>query len=901
MASVLSEIPGEWAAAGPDGFEKHGKPRVAEMLRAVGLDIVYERAEGDRLYSSSGEILDALGGYGAGLFGHNHPRLVARAKSILEARRPFLAQGSVRSLAGALAAKLSAVVGRTTNKSWVVQLGSTGADATEAAIKHAILERRARASRLDQENRAAHFAFQRLARAGGGRLARDLFARASAITGTTVADVPAVVAAVRRINTERLAVSPLFVALEGAFHGKTTGALSLTYNPSFREPWSAIGPRVHFLPAFDVPAIAPVFESAAITCLRIVLHDDGALDLGDAPFSNIAACFYEPIQGEGGVVAVSDAYARALRDATTKAGVPLVIDEIQSGMGRTGTFLASEAAGVVGDYYLLSKSLGGSLAKISALLVDKQRYDRDLGYLHTSTFVEDDYSSAIALEALALLDEEKLADQARVRGASLVAQLEAVRRRHPESIPEIRGRGLMIGVAFRGSLAAESPFLRVALDQGRLGYLIAGYMLRAHRVRVAPTLSAPETLRIQPSAYISEADLAKIASAVEATATLLDQGNAAPFARALIGGAVEATDPPVRHIKAAPPRPVKRRIPAQKVAFLGHFLEDRDLAGWDASLAPLDPAACRAVLDKTKGLLDPFLLGVHRVESANGSRAVEATIIGVPFTSSQIMDGFRRGDTAWARERIDRAVELAEEHGATIIGFGGYTSIVTNNCRTVTPERAAVTSGNALTAAACIAAVRIASAEMKLGPLRIGVVGALGNIGHVLAELLVEDAASLLLVGRASSRSRLEARAEDLRRAGARLVAISVDAKDLASCNVVLAASNAPKPILDASCFGESPVLALDVAVPGDIDGSVTAKRPNVRVLAGGRARLPGGQQIDLPGMPSQGGSIYGCLAETLLLGLEGEVRDFATGVLSPSVVRRAAALAARHGFVIDA
>ena len=367
----------------------------------------------------------------------------------------------------------------------------------------------------------------------------------------------------------------------------------------------------------------------------------------------------------------------------------------------------------------------------------------------------------------------------------------------------------------------------------------------------------------------------------------------------------------------------------------------------------------------------PFVLAQHSVRSADRTRSVDVTVIGVPFTSSQIMDGFRVGDTAWARDQVDRAVALAEERGATIVGFGGYTSIVTNNCRTVIPERAALTSGNALTAAACVRAVLGGSARLGLGPLRIGVVGALGNIGHVLAELLIDDAASMVLIGRSAGQARLERRAEDLavaawRRAledgirtglpgalletplgrvlgdaagdasapgrlgligaiaaGSILQAISgsggdarvraslaaaargrIDASTsldaVATCNVIVTASNAPQPLLEPRHFGDGRVLVVDVAVPGDVDPRVAREKPNVVVIEGGRVCLPGGQRIDLPGMPSAEGSIYGCLAETLLLGLEGHARDFATGALSPAIVRRAAALAERHGFVLD-
>src|SRR4029079_2854661 len=132
-----------------------------------------------------------------------------------------------------------------------------------------------------------------------------------------------------------------------------------------------------------------------------------------------------------------------------------------------------------------------------------------------------------------VLRDDDLPARARTKGEALLAKLDAVRKKYPSQIRALRGRGLMIGVEFDSQSRSPSPFLRVAAEQGLLGYLLAGYLLRVHRVRVAPTLSSPETLRIQPSAYLSDADMDAIVAAMEAVAALLAEGRAAPFARAL--------------------------------------------------------------------------------------------------------------------------------------------------------------------------------------------------------------------------------------------------------------------------------------------------------------------------------------------------------------------------------
>src|SRR5215213_7606798 len=131
---------------GRSGFRTHLRPHVARLLAAVGLDVVYTHGEGDFLTYRDDRgrervVLDMLGGYGAALFGHNHPELVARAREVLDARRPFVSQASARPYAGLLGERLSALVGRATGQDYVVTLANSGTEAVEAAIKHAELER----------------------------------------------------------------------------------------------------------------------------------------------------------------------------------------------------------------------------------------------------------------------------------------------------------------------------------------------------------------------------------------------------------------------------------------------------------------------------------------------------------------------------------------------------------------------------------------------------------------------------------------------------------------------------------------------------------------------------------------------------------------------------------------
>jgi acetylornithine/succinyldiaminopimelate/putrescine aminotransferase/predicted amino acid dehydrogenase len=925
-----------------------------ELLRAIGLDVVYERGLGDLLFFRDAqgrevEVLDMLGGYGASLFGHNHPALLARAREVLEARRPFNAQASARGIAGHLAKRLSDAVGRTTGRSYVVTLASSGTEAVEAAIKHAEIEAALRADQaLDRIRRKEKEIRLRL-RDNTAFLPDGLFARAARLLDVPrIDDLDGLFMRVLGRALEALGREPVFLALEGAFHGKTTGSLKITHNPEYRSHWRRIGLRARFLPFAPAEgpeaAIGREVERARLRFVDLEIGDDGAVGVVERELANVSACFVEPIQGEGGIREVPAAYLRALREAADRGGFPLVVDEIQCGMGRTGTFLASAPAGVRGDYYLFSKALGGGLAKISACLVDEARYVAAYGYLHTSTFADDDFSSAIALAALDLLEADggALVRACAEKGERLMARLRELRARYPDELREVRGRGLMIGLELAPAARARSPLLRVLSEQSLLGFFVSGTLLHEERVRVAPTLSFHQTIRLEPSAAIPDEAIDRFCGALERTLAALHEGDAYRIARFLAGRAGE--DPP-RGPRPAPREPPAFTAPgwapsrfARKVAFLGHFLEPGDLRHWDPSLAPLADAECEVLLERTRGVLDPFIVERTELRSQAGD-LVNLTVIGLAFT------------TGWAIELIEKAVDLAKRLGCAVIGFGGYTSIVTDNCRAIIEDEVALTSGNSLTAAAALEALDQAARRVGIEAPRLGVVGGAGNIGAVLAEVAADRVPEVLLVGRPGAAGRLEQVAaevyfgawkrlvrqgaedglagaiagtetvralraggaagverigEAIRRGlltelGARApVRVATDMDALASCNLILSATNAPKPVNVPAHLGPGPVVICDVAPPRDVDPSVRRARPDVVVLKGGIVKAPLGQSLEIAGMPLEAGQIYGCLAETVLMGMAGVGEHFSFGKLTAARVRRVHELARMHGFVIE-
>ena len=788
----------------PSLYEAHCRPGWGARFRALGLDVEYVRAEKDTLWTSdssgpSRQVLDLVGGFGAGLFGHNHPALHSEANRLLSSYTPMHAQGSLRGSAGELAAALSARLGG----DYVCLFSNTGAEVVESALKHACVE-----------------------------------------TGASV-----------------------FRAVAGAFHGKTTGAIVLGSHGT--EQFASLGPQV-------------------------IVSNGGAPAPTGKDGSRIGGIFFEPIRGEGGVLPLSVDDAQAMVAEAKNAGVPLIADEIQTGMGRTGTFLACEQLGVSPDYVCLSKALGGGLAKIGALLVARDRYQSEFSLTHTSTFAEDEWGCALALRALRLLDEENLLARCAEAGAYLLEVLAQVMQRFPEEIRDVRGRGLMIGVELPDKLDSASPVIRTLAQQDLLGWFAAAYFLNVHDIRLLPTLGSPRTLRIQPSAFVTRAEVDRFVDALATYCAAMQRFDLRNLLGFINGMSSPADRTPVQAT-------VVRRPPAvgtPRVAFVGHLLTATDASLVEPELDGLPSTDIERFLAVGAEILGPMVLDQRNVESLRGT--AHLTFLGLPITAAQIADK-RDDEAALARLRADirRAAKLAEELGCEVLGLGGYTSALMGNGLRLRSSPLSITSGNNLTVAMSMAALDRAVSEVGLDPgqLTIGVCGALGSIGTVCSLLAAERARELVLIVRNARSSRVRGLLDAIRGVAGDLgVRVSDDFHQLRDCEVVLGATAAGDSLVLAGHLGPTARVLCDIAKPGDFSPLIGVERPEIRIVDAGVVRLPLDESFRISGIPLPPGNMFACMAETILLGMEPGLREIATR-LNAGTVRAMAAAAQAHGF----
>ena len=265
----------------------------------------------------------------------------------------------------------------------------------------------------------------------------------------------------------RLTGRTKIVAAQGSFHGRTMGALALTGQPAKQDPFRPLPGYVTHVPYGDVAAL-----EAAVT-------DD------------TAAVFLEPIMGEGGVVVPPDGYLAAARAITSRHGALLAVDEVQTGVGRTGDFFAHSHDGVTPDIVTLAKGLGGGLP-IGACLAVGPAADLMTPGLHGSTFGGNPVCAAAALAVLRVLDEEDLISRARELGKTLRHGIESMD--HP-IVDHVRGRGLLCGVVLS---APQAKAVETAARD-------AGFLVNA---------AAPDVIRLAPPLIITDRQIDDFLSAL---------------------------------------------------------------------------------------------------------------------------------------------------------------------------------------------------------------------------------------------------------------------------------------------------------------------------------------------------------------------------------------------------
>ncbi|HHY13992.1 MAG TPA: aspartate aminotransferase family protein [Thermoanaerobacterales bacterium] len=290
------------------------------------------------------------------------------------------------------------------------------------------------------------------------------------------------------------------ISCEGSFHGKTLGALSVTGRTKYQEPFKPLIPECSLVPFGDLDLL------------------EKELAKGD-----IAAFIVEPIQGEGGVIVPPNGYLKGARELCTKYGALLIVDEIQTGLGRTGYMFACEHEEVEPDIMCLAKSLGGGVMPIGAFITTPEVWNKAYGstdkcLLHTSTFGENTWALAAGISAINAILELNLSKKSRDMGDYFIDKLNDLKEKY-KIIKEVRGEGLLIGIEF------EQPAKGILdkISQGALnkfaseytGAMIAGELLNTYRIITAYTLNNPNVIRLEPPLIVNKEQIDYVISSLD--------------------------------------------------------------------------------------------------------------------------------------------------------------------------------------------------------------------------------------------------------------------------------------------------------------------------------------------------------------------------------------------------
>jgi len=914
------------------------------MLRALNLDVSYSEGQGNWLQARDSHdrhwrVFDAAGGYAANVLGHAHPGILEAMRQAAHATLPCHVQGSIRGAAAHLAADLEVLVAAETGiHGWISHFTNSGTEAVEAALKHALLVNRAKRDNLGRRILESLIELAQIFQ--GTHPAHldeelDLYLenRSRALALPVPTSLFQGLEQVRDAMLALLDVPPLLAAFQGSYHGKTLGALGLTSNPELRLPFlSAPEPQRAFLPFDDAESLVAWTERQRGSLVLPILRGHH-LATTEVFLPLVAAFIVEPVQGEGGVRPAGGDFLTTLRRCADDLQASLILDEVQTGCRRTGPFLCSSALGIVADTYCLSKGLGGGYVKLGATLFHPRHYDDRFGFLHSSTFAEDEFSSTVGRYVLSLLAPDELGTQVTARGLELLAGLRDLQQRYPLLVAGIRGRGLLVALEFSADIAQRVFEFKVFDDCDCFGYLLAGALLHREGVRVMPTLSSPRTLRFAPSLLTDTEEVAWLLAALKRLCEHLERldldyllGQAYRGHR--LGPATRLTSP-LRKVPGLP-----------TAAFLTHLIDENHIRSFAASHRLLPSGLIERKLDKASDL---FEFGLYHSSSVNGAtgNSVRFLLLGIPVLSSSINAMSRSGRNNFIG-KIQAAVTLAVSHGASTIGLGQFTSIVTHNGLLLDPRGATLTTGNSYTAWLAVEATLGAAREHHgdLHRTTLACIGAAGNIIATCATLLADHVGRLILLhhtpperspkllealsllfrtlSRGSGTSPLAAGIRALgldpellppeqvpmllRHPSLRdQVIVGSDLQLLSQAAVVLTGTNQTTPTVPAELLAPGAVV-VDLGVPANLAPNLAARRPDLHLLRGGLAALPPQadgrpQALACPFLPLTAGTCYACLAETLTLALSGNPPGRYLGTLDPSGVLAVRELARAQGF----
>ncbi|OKP01819.1 aminotransferase class III-fold pyridoxal phosphate-dependent enzyme [Xenorhabdus eapokensis] len=931
------------------------KPQLTQALISLGLNRTYHRAAGNFLYYKDENdkeipVLDLLGGYGATLLGHNSPFIREKIKSYLDEEIPVHNQFSIRKPAALLAERLNELLKEETgtHRDFIFCFASTGAESMEVALKSAEFTRNAQLEELAQE---VVTAITKISADKEIVLTEEQRQRLQLGENATVEEIKL---ALMAFVQDRLNTKPTFLVLEHAFHGKMIMTANCTHGAMYRHYLRRMKIDTHFLSSEKLNEFASMGEKANDifnSWLWLPQEENNQIILTKKPFRVVTAFLVEPIQGEGGVYPLNAEQIGGINRLKQILGCPVIADEVQSGSGRCGFLVASSDVDLDADYYVLSKALGAGYVKVGVVAIRQESFTPGFDVIQSSTFGEDDFSCRVAHDFVNLLhaDQRHLLKQVTQLGEEFRTRLNALKEQYPDVIRDVRGKGLIWGIEFHDVINSDSYILQNIAVQGSLGYVISGHLLCGSHIRVAPSGSAANVIRVEPSVFLEVEQIIRFVGALSKVCLAIRHADAGFIVAPMLGKKEHTVATDYRRIEASQN---DDREADYKVAFINHLISASGLREVDPSFSIFSDEELELFVENSTFNLATKSFKAARIRSDKG-KLVEFTLYPLTVTSKMIKKALEKNELGRLRHEIEVRVTQAASEGNMVVGLGMFTSIITNNGKSLKNTSINVTTGNALTIGIGIEALQKSITDRNSANMRIAIVGGAGNIGSVYAKILGPQFQEVILIGSSNHGSLkkldrvkyhiyeniynqfiinkmpvtegLAKRIVDglstmpadyligKTNIGMEIehylnqyyptqtfIYTSQNISDIENCDVIVCASNASEAFLSVEKIKQKAIVC-DISVPHNLSDEDVLSRPDIKILRGGIVQTPHNDSLDNRVRAYlKEGQIYACMAETILLGLEEYQGNFSYGNISADQVIDIMAIARKHNFTLS-
>ena len=527
-----------------------------------------------------------------------------------------------------------------------------------------------------------------------------------------------------RLRTGRRKVLSTF----NSFHGKTYSALSATGSTKYSNELIVDDKNYDKIEFNNIPDL----ESYLST-------------------QDYAAFIVEPIQGEGGMIQASSEYLKSVQALCQKYGTLFIADEIQTGIGRTGTMFASQGYEIEPDLILVSKALGGGMYPIGAVIAKKSAYSKRFDKMHSSTFANGGLAAHIANQTIHYLESEtNILNKVKAKGEYLHDEFTKLQSEFGEYF-SFTGTGLMYALRFRDEITKDNYIINYIQRQGVMSLMIAGYLLHEKKFLTMPFLGDGCAIRFEPPLTIENEQIKSFVAAIRDVCKIIQRARYDLLLGYIVGYQRSADD--INRISYQKPhgnyliglhKPPK---PRKRFAFLMHTTSRPDL------VRGLPLALRKEFNYEQQNRFSDWMMEFGKLDFS------PVTAINVQMTSQQgvTVDGIliyspispenmMKLTCDEKRELLDDYLKVATEEKIDVIGLGAFTSVISRAGTNIVNNRFKFTTGNSFTALSTAESIKDCFGE-TINQKELTVIGARGSVGRLAAMELTRYFKRINLVG----------------------------------------------------------------------------------------------------------------------------------------------------------